>query len=71
MPIVEAYLLDDQEAEEMPESGGKRGQLIAHLTAPPLQQGVSHQVKGQPNHRGVQKAKLQSLLVLDPADLVE
>ena len=69
MGVVEEHLLHHQEHEEVEDGGGKGGQLVATLVAPPVDQGVGDEVEEGTNDEGVEGYELQSLLVLLPVHL--
>ena len=69
--VVETNLFNDEETEEVPECGGEGGQLVAHFTSTPLQQGISHYIKHHTHYARVEQTQLEGFLVLGPADLVD
>ena len=67
--VVEANLLHDNVAEQVPDCDQEGGQLIATLVAAPHCQWVHNKVEERTNHKDVQSYQLQSLFVLLPTHL--
>ena len=67
--VVEANLLHDNVAEQVPDCDQEGGQLIATLVATPHRQWVHDKVEERTNHKDVQSYQLQSLFVLLPTHL--
>lgn len=67
--VVEADLLHNNVAEEMPDSREEGGQLKSTVIPSPHRQRVDDDVKGGTNKKDVHRYQLESFLVLYPAHL--
>lgn len=67
--IVESNFFYDNEAEQVPHSGSKGRQVVAHLTPPPLHQGPGCHVEENAHHGDIETAELESFFVFNPAHL--